>query len=103
MSLWNDIKGWFDKEEPQQKPEQPAGEAAQVVETPNNLTAAELFEKMCLESGVGVENLRKSRAIQLFSDWYVGSADRNQIALCYEQFKNAHPIIQKKFGDTIVK
>ena len=32
MSLWNNIKDWFTKEEPQQKPEQPAGEAAQVVE-----------------------------------------------------------------------
>jgi len=99
MSLWNNIKDWFDKEEPQQKPEQPAGEAAQVIE---QQSAEELFEQMCLESGVTPENLRKTKALQLFSDWYVGSSDRGQIAKCYEQFKNAHPIIQKKFGDTEV-
>ena len=96
MSLWNNINGWFDNEEPQQKPEQPAGPPPQVVE---EQSVEELFEQMCSESGVAPENLRKTKAVQLFSDWYVGPTDRDQIAKCYEQFKNAHPIIQKKFGD----
>tara|TARA_Y100001938_G_C8018762_1_gene394047 strand:+ start:467 stop:778 length:312 start_codon:yes stop_codon:yes gene_type:complete len=103
MSLWNNIKGWFDKEESPQKVEQPAGKSVQIVETSGDITAKQLFEKMCIDSGISVENLRKTRAIELFSDWYVGPADRKQVALCYEQFKNAHPIIQKKFGDTVIK
>ena len=96
MSLWNNIKDWFDNEEPQQKPEQRANEILQVAE---QQSVEELFEQMCLENSVTPENLRKTKAVQLFCDWYVGPADRVQIGKCYEQFKSAHPIIQKKFGD----
>ena len=100
MSLWNDIKGWFDKEEPQQKPEQPAGEAAQVVE---EQSVEELLRQMCAEAGVHSSILRKTNAIALFCEWYDGDGSRKCIADCFEKFKSQHPLIQKKLGNTLLK
>ena len=100
MSLWNNIKGWFDNEEPQQKPEQPAGEAAQVVE---QQSVEKLFEQMCIDAGVHPSILRKTDAVKLFCHWYDGDGSRKCIADCYEKFKSKHPIIQKKLGDLSLK
>ena len=94
MSLWNDIKGWFDKEESQQKPEQPAGEAAQVVE---EQSLEELFKEMLLNSGASPVHIRKQNVIEKFCNWYDGDNSRACIAECFEKFKSEHPNIQKKF------
>ena len=100
MSLWNDIKGWFDSEEPQQKPEQPAGEAAQAVK---EQSVEELFTEMLLSAGVPHHLGRNHNPVSKFCNWYDGDGTRACIAECFEKFKAEHPLIQKKFGNIHLK
>lgn len=97
MSLWNTIKSWFKSEEPVTEKDLVSPEPK------SHQTATELFEQMCLESGINPLQLAKSNAVRLFSEWYDGPADRQQIAEVYPEFKQAHAIVQKKLGDTVVK
>jgi hypothetical protein len=88
MSLWNDIKGWFDKEEPQQKPEQPAGEAA-----PHNLSTKILFKEILKEAGVKQSHIERYNLIELFDEWYTGEAKKENIRDSIGEFKTKNPAV----------
>jgi len=92
MSLWNNIKGWFDNEEPQQKPEQPAGEAAQVVE---EQSVEELFVEACTTLGIGSKILAKTGATKKFAAWYTGPHNVADIIVAISAFIED----QRKSGD----
>jgi len=95
MTLWNNIRNWFDNEKV---------EAASVpVEAQQSLSVAELFHQMCIEAGVHKNTLRKTNACQLFVEWYDGDGTRQCIADCFEKFKTQHPLIQKRFGGLQLK
>ncbi len=100
MSLWNNIKDWFDKEEPQQKPKQPAWEGAQVIE---EQIVAEMFTEMLIEAGSHQDQIRKTQIIKLFVDWYDGDNTRQCIAECFQKFVSEHPQVQKKFSNRVLK
>ena len=94
MSLWNNIKDWFDKEEPQQKPEQPAGEAAQVVE---ERSIEELFLEVCVDIGIGSKILNQTQATEKFVAWYEGPADTESIKKSLVNFVKTDMAINSKF------
>jgi len=86
MSLWNDIKGWFDKEESQQKPEQPAGEVATA--TLNRAEIRQIYNNVCLEAGMSSRIFKNARGA--FLDWYTGRANEEDIKECMCKFKQSH-------------
>ena len=86
MSLWNDIKGWFDKEEQVVKPEQPAGEAAPAA--PNRAEVRQMYNNVCLEAKISTRIFKNAR--DAFLDWYTGPADEESIRECMCKFKQSH-------------
>ena len=86
MSLWNDIKGWFDKEEQVVKREQPAGEAAPVI--PDRAEVRQIYNNVCLETNMGTRVLKNAR--EAFLNWYTGPANEENIKQCMCKFKEAH-------------
>ena len=103
MSLWNNIKGWFDKEQKvteadltPAKPEQPAGEAAQHVE---GESVEELFKKICADNGMRAREANKSGLVSEFVAWYQGAQNRQSILNSLESFKNFSDVANRKIGD----
>ena len=94
MSLWNDIKDWFDKEEPQQKPEQPAGEGAAIVE---KSSVEQIFVELLKESKVKQSNIEKFKIVELFVDWYQGDANENSVKEAISDFKLEHPRLNANY------
>mgnify|MGYP001253478545 FL=1 len=94
MSLWNDIKDWFDKEEPQQKPEQPAGEAA----APTDKSSVEqIFVELLKNSKVKQSNIENFKIVELFVDWYQGDANQDSIKEAISDFKLEHPRLNARY------
>ena len=95
MSLWNNIRNWLDKEPDtaQQKSET----------TEQNLSVPQLFEIICLESGMNMQILKKTKVVKLFSEWYDGDGSRECIIECFKKFRLEHPSIDNKFGDLKLK
>ena len=97
MSLWNDIKGWFDKEEPQQKPEQPAGEGAPAVE---QQSVEDLFMEICIGNGLRAREARKSGLIDEFVTWYTGPQNKKSILNCLGSFVENNEVAKRKITGT---
>tara|TARA_R100001509_G_scaffold54467_1_gene29831 strand:+ start:520 stop:819 length:300 start_codon:yes stop_codon:yes gene_type:complete len=97
MSLWNNIKDWFTKEKPQQKPEQPAGEAAQVVE---GQSVEELFFEICVSNGLRAREARKSGLVEEFIKWYTGDQNRKSILQSLDSFIENNEVAKRKITGT---
>ena len=101
MSLWNSIKGWMKTppsktEESAPAPEQPPGEAAQVVE---GESVEELFKKICADNGIRGREANKSGLLAEFVAWYQGAQNRQSILNSLESFKNFSDVAKNKIGD----
>ena len=88
MSLWNDIKGWFDKEEPQQE----------VASEPQQTTdISELFIEVCTDIGIGSKTLNQTQATEKFVVWYEGPSDTESIKKSLVDFVKTDMAINSKF------
>ena len=93
MSLWNDIKGWFDKKEPQ-KDTKPLTQEK---------TIDTIFDEVCFELGIGSKILAQTSAKEKFCAWYSGPCNKKDamsampsfLESCYQ--KGAHYQKLKRF------
>jgi quinol monooxygenase YgiN len=67
------------------------------------ISATQLFEQMCLEAGVHPEHLRKANVVALFEDWYDGDAHREQIASCFDKFREENPSVRRRLKGVVLK
>ena len=103
MSLWNSIKGWMDSpskkaEQQTPAPEQPAGEAAQVVD---NESVQDIFIQLCVDNGLRRRVVVKSGLLDAFCDWYSGAHNRKAVLESLDRFKNENEIAKQKIGDWV--
>ena len=93
MSLWDNIRGWFAKEEPQQ----PAGETAQIVE---GQSVEDLFFEICVDNGLRAREARKSGLVEEFVKWYTGDQNRKSILQSLDSFIEINEVAKRKITGT---
>ena len=81
MSLWNNIKDWFDKE-------QPTGEVAS-----HGISTKILFKEILKEAGVKQRHIERYNLIDLFDAWYTGEANEENIRASLSDFRTEHPSV----------
>ena len=65
MSLWNNVKSWFNSSESS--------------EDRNKVNISEVFVKVCTDNGCGSKPLEQTNATQLFKQWYEGDGSEEDI------------------------
>ena len=82
MSLWNNVKSWFDSSEP--------------AKVENKVNVTEAFLKVCSNNGCGSKPLEQTNAVQLFEQWYEGDGSEEDILNSMPSFMAEHPAVNAK-------
>ena len=92
MSLWNDIKGWFDSEEKNTQPPKLTSMPKSTIEI-NESSIKEIFAKILNDGGVNPKHIERYDLIERFALWYQGAANHADISAAIPDFKNEFPRI----------
>ena len=82
MSLWNNVKSWFNSSESS--------------EDRNKVNISEVFVKVCTDTGCGSKPLEQTNATQLFKQWYEGDGSEEDILNSMPSFMAEHPAVNAK-------
>ena len=82
MSLWNNVKSWFNSSESS--------------EDRNKVNISEVFVKVCTDNGCGSKPLEQTNATQLFKQWYEGDGSEEDILNSMPSFMAEHPAVNAK-------
>ena len=82
MSLWNNVKSWFNSSESS--------------EDRNKVNISEVFVKVCTDNGCGSKLLEQTNAIQLFEEWYEGDGSEEDVLNSILPFMSQHPGVNAK-------
>ena len=92
MSLWNNIKGWFDSEEKAPQPRKLAPTPKPTIEI-NESSVKEIFAEILNDAGVNPKHIERFDLIERFVLWYQGTANHADISAAIPDFKNEFPRI----------
>ena len=82
MSLWNNVKSWFNSSESS--------------ENRTKVNISEVFVKVCTDNGCGSKPLEQTNATQLFKQWYEGDGSEEDILNSMPSFMAEHPAVNAK-------